>query len=122
MKFSKQYLKYIFLFLFFLISMSFLMTPFDADVLWSYGFSYAISKGEIPYLDFNMIITPLYPVLMSIPLLINKNIIVFYIFNALLMTSAFYLLNKEYKEKIWVLVILMVFPLPVLVLPNYNFL
>lgn len=31
------------------------------DEIWNYGFSYNIATGLIPYKDFNMVITPLYP-------------------------------------------------------------
>ena len=30
------------------------------DEIWNYGFSYNISKGMVPYRDFNMVITPLF--------------------------------------------------------------
>ena len=116
----KSKLKYVFIFAFSLICMSFLLTAFDLDVIWNYGFSYGIARGEIPYKDFNMILTPCYPFLMSVPLLLNKNILVFYITNSLLITFLFYLLFQMYKEKAWIFLILLLFPLPAIIEPSYN--
>ena len=31
------------------------------DEVWNYGFCYNVLNGLVPYKDFNMIITPLYP-------------------------------------------------------------
>ena len=62
----KDIFKYILIFLFSFFSMSFFFSFIDGDVLWNYGFSYAISRGEVPYLDFNMIITPIYPMINSL--------------------------------------------------------
>jgi hypothetical protein len=46
------------------------------DEIWTYGFSYNIATGLIPYKDFNMIITPLFPLLGAIILnIFGKNII-----------------------------------------------
>ena len=45
---------------------NFLFFPLNGDEVWNYGFAYAISNGEIPYRDFNMVVTPLYSFLISI--------------------------------------------------------
>ena len=37
----------------------------DGDGIFSYGFSYNISKGLIPYHDFNMVIGPIYSIMFS---------------------------------------------------------
>lgn len=112
--------KYIFIFLFSFLAMSIFMTYVDGDVLWNYGFSYAISLGEIPYVDFNMIIPPIYPLLMSLGLIINNNILVFYIENSLLITIMFYFLFKMYKEKAYLFLLFLIFPIPAVVYPTYN--
>ena len=119
MKFKESF-KYIFIFLFSFLAMSFFLTYFDGDVLWNYGFSYALSKGEIPYLDFNMILTPLYPMIMSLILKINTNILLFYLENAFLITVIFYFLFKMVKEKAWLFLVFLVFPIPAVVFPSYN--
>ena len=117
----KKYSLLIFIFLFSLIGMSFLFAPFDGDVVWNYGFSYAISKGEIPYKDFNMILTPLYPMIMAIFLKgISHNILTYYIVNSIIFSFLFSFLWKLYKENAWLLIILLIFPMPIVILPTYN--
>ena len=74
--------KYIILFIIFFIFFLFFSTG-DADVIWNYGFSHAIRIGEIPYKDFNMIITPLYPAIMSIGLFIRKENFFFITYNVI---------------------------------------
>ena len=118
----KRKIKYILFFIFVFISMSFLTTSIDGDVLWNYGFGYAIRMGEIPYKDFNMIITPFYPFLMSLFLLFSKNIIFFYLANSLLITLIFYLLEKLLKGNTYLFYILLVFPLPIMLQSSYNIL
>ena len=121
MNFLKQNGKYVFIFFFSFACMSFLLAAFDGDVLWNYGFSYAISKGEVPYRDFNMIVTPFYPMFMALFLKgISHNILVFYIINSLLITYMFSYLFKMYQEKAWLLLILLAFPIPVVIFPTYN--
>lgn len=116
MVFIKKNLKYIFIFFFSLICMGVLLTCFDGDVLWNYGFSYAISRGEIPYVDFNMILTPFYSFLMSIGLLFHQNILVFYIENALLIVLLFYLLFQLFRERAWFFLVLLIFPIPAVII------
>jgi len=86
----KKYIKYILLFIFFFISLVFIFTISRGDTFVNYGFSYAISKGEIPYKDFNMVITPLAPFIYSIELIFFNNIIIFYLEQAILLTILFY--------------------------------
>ena len=117
-----SWIKYIFIFIFIFFAMSFFFSLIDGDVLWNYGFSYAISKGEIPYKDFNMIITPIYPMLMAIPLkFISTNIVVYYIVNSFLFVIMFSFLFKMFDYKAWVLLVFLVFPFPSVLLPTYNF-
>lgn len=118
---TKEIFKYILIFLFSFFSMSFFFSFIDGDVLWNYGFSYAISRGEVPYLDFNMIITPIYPMINSLFLkMFSTNILVFYIVNSSLITGMFYLLFKMFNYKSWILLIFLFFPLPAVVFPTYN--
>ena len=118
----KKYSKYIFIYIIVLISMSFFLAYMDGDTPWTYGFSYAISIGEIPYKDFNMVLTPLHSMIMAIPMLISHNILVYYLETSLLITITFYLLFKKYHEKTWLLFLLIFFPLPCMLYPSYNFL
>lgn len=115
------FLKYVLIFIFVFFSMSFFLSYIDGDVLWNYGFSYAISRGQIPYLDFNMVITPFFPMFNALFLkLFSSNILVFYIINSLLITIMFYFLFKMIGYKSWILFIFLFFPLPAVVFPTYN--
>ena len=76
--------KYLFLFLFFFVALVVFFNIQRGDTYVNFGFSYAISRGEIPYLDFNLVIPPLAPYLYSIFLFFSKSILVFYLEQALL--------------------------------------
>lgn len=118
-------LKYGFLFLFFLYALIISYNVFFGDTIVNYGFSYAIRRGEIPYNDFNLIIPLFSPLLYTIPLLIWKNIISYYIFQSLLILFLCYLLEKLLKEKIYLLLPLIFLGFPVCLFaalfPGYNF-
>ena len=90
--------KYIILFIIFFSFFLFFSTG-DADVIWNYGFSHAIRIGEIPYKDFNMIITPLYPAIMSIGLFIKNSWLVFLIEQSILLLAFIFLLDKLLEKK-----------------------
>ena len=126
MNYVKKYFKNIFLFCFFLISLVFIFTVSRGDTFVNYGFSYAISKGEIPYKDFNMVISPLAPFLYSIGLLLNKNILIFYAEQAFLLTVFYNVVKKILKDKsiLFLLFILLPFPIAMssTIFPGYNFL
>ncbi len=65
------------------------------DEVWNYGFSYNISNGLIPYKDFNMVITPLFPLLNGLIMkILGKNIIIFHLINSLICTLIFFYLKK----------------------------
>ena len=91
-----------------------------ADEVWNYGFSYYMSKGLIPYKDFNMIITPLFPMMMSFFFtLFGSNMLVFHIVNALVLTSMSIILYKLIKNKMFIALILLFIPSPN-IFPSYN--
>ena len=73
------------------------------DPIAMYGFSYAITKGEIPYLDFNIISTPLYAFLMAIGLLFWNNFTMLLIEQALLVTLFFYILERTFGKKSFII-------------------
>ncbi len=107
------------LFLFFLC-WNVIVQPLNLDEIWNYGFSYAIAKGEVPYLDFNMVITPFYPFLMAIFLAIfGKNIIVYHIVNSAMLTAISFLAYRLIKEKSFLLLLGLCFPVSLL-FPSYN--
>ena len=67
---------YIYILLFSLFMIIFLIVNFGnnyGDPFANYGFSFGITKGEVPYRDFNTISTPLYAFVMSIGLFIWNN-------------------------------------------------
>ena len=91
--------------------------PVILDEIWNYGFTYNIANGLIPYKDFNMVITPSYPFLGALFLIIfGKNLLVYHIFNALICTGIFYFmkitLNKSYYIVYSILLLVS--------LPNYS--
>ena len=60
MKFIKKNYKYLLIFILSLI-INFLFIDRFYDGPTQYGMAHAIIMGEIPYIDFNMVSTPLYP-------------------------------------------------------------
>lgn len=122
---KKKIIKYILLFFLFLGGLLFSFTLNRGDTFANYGFSYAISMGEVPYKDFNMVITPFSPLLYSIGLLFNKSILTFYIEQALLLVFLFFVLEKFLNKKVWLflLILFIAFPIPfsTVIFPGYNF-
>ena len=55
--FIKKNFKYLLLFGFFFLCLHFFYSSFQGDLVYNYGFSYAVSRGEVPYRDFNMVLT-----------------------------------------------------------------
>lgn len=90
---------------------------FNLDELWNYGFSYNISTGLIPYKDFNMIITPLFPILGALFLTIfGKSLLVYHIFNSIVCTTIFYFMKKFIPKNYYIAyTILLSYSFP-----NYN--
>ena len=69
-----------FLFLFFLLALCvFGYHNNQFDSIWNYGYSYAISRGQVPYRDFSMVSTPLYSFVMAIGLVFWSNNLMFLI-------------------------------------------
>ena len=116
---------YCFLFLFFFISLIFIFTLSRGDTFVNYGFSYAIRLGEIPYKDFNMVITPFAPFLYSLGLFIYNDIVMFYIEQAIVLTVMFYILEKMLGSKVILYLLFMILPFPIAMVstmyPGYNF-
>lgn len=89
------------------------------DVIWNYGFSYNISIGLKMYKDFNMVITPLYPTIFGLIMrLLGNNTIIFFLSNALIPTTIFYLIYKYYRKAFLEIIIFVSF----ISGPNYNLL
>lgn len=121
MEYIKKNYKYLLLFLFFLLSLIFFGFN-NTDIIWNYGMAHAIRLGEIPYKDFNIITTPLYPFIMSLGLFIKDCYIVYLLEQSLFLTVYFYLLFKLLKDKTYILLFVFIFPVFYTIFPNYNFL
>ena len=68
---------------------------FTGDEIWNYGFAYNISSGLIPYKDFNMVITPIYPMIGALFLTIfGKSLIMYHIFHSIICTILFFSIKK----------------------------
>lgn len=115
----KPLIKYFLIFFFFLF-WNLIVQPINLDEIWNYGFIHNIYNGLIPYKDFNMVLTPLYPMIMSLFLLIfGSNILVIHIINSLMIVGILYLIEKIIKKDISIFVLLLCFPLSV-AFPSYN--
>ncbi len=83
---------------------------------WSYSFVYNIASGYIPYKDFNMIITPLYPLLLGlICKIIGSNFYIFIMLNSLISTFIIKQI-KDRKEDILIAILMIL----VIREPGYN--
>ena len=118
--------KYLFLFLFCFVVCTFTYSIITCDAIWNFGFSYAISRGEVPYVDFNMIVPPFSPFVYLIPFLFSNSYVVYLLFQSILFVVLFYFLEKLFGNKVYLLLILLVIPIPSplmpIIFPGYNFL
>lgn len=119
------FFKYFGIFFFFFLLLSFIYNNFMSDLYTNYGYSYAISRGQIPYKDFNLVV-PLFSVFVySIFLLFSKSIICLFLGQALFLTIIFYILDKIMGNKKSICLLVLLFPFilkfPSLLYPNYNF-
>lgn len=116
---KKNFLILLLLFILLLIFNLFLY-PITLDEIWNYGFSYNILNGKIPYLDFNMVLTPLFSFIMTLPLMIfGNNILVFNIFNIFIILGCFLLLHNLIDDNMWLCALIFFIPFPILY-PSYN--
>lgn len=118
--FKKNYKYILFFLLVFLILV--LFGTNNTDNFWNYGMAHAIRIGEIPYKDFNIISTPLYPFIMSIFLIFNDSYTMFLAGQSLLCTILFFFVNKLIPNNFVKFIFFVFFPIFYFVFPNYNFL
>lgn len=115
----KWIFKYIFVFILSLIFLNFI--PFDLDEIWNYGFMHNMYNGLVPYKDFNMVITPFFPFLFSLPFYIfGSNLLVVNVCQSLLITLVYYLLEKLFGKNANILLILFFFNYD-MIYASYNF-
>ena len=121
MKYIKKYHNYVFLFLFFffvLLVFSFYNHSYDS--FWNYSFSYAIARGEVPYLDFNTVSTPFCAFFFSIFLIFSNNYL-WYVFGwSLVLTFTFYLLFQLIQQRSFIVLFALLFPFLHTIIPTYN--
>ena len=108
MKFLKKNWWYLLVFIFIFCCLNFFGFNHNyGDPTNNYGFSYAIARGQIPYLDFNTVSTPLYAFYCAIFLLIYNNYVTFLLAQALLVTVTFYFLYQMFGKKASLFLVLM---------------
>lgn len=111
---------------FFFLALVFIFTLSRGDTFVNYGFSYAISKGEIPYKDFNLVIPLFGPFIYSIGLLMYQNIITIYLEQAIMLTVFFKIVKKMIGERSILFLLFLLLPYPIaivsVIFPGYNFL
>jgi hypothetical protein len=111
---------YLILVFFFFLGWNLIISPLNLDEIWNYGFTRNILIGEIPYKDFNMVITPFYPFIMSFLMhIFGNNMLFFHIENALILTIFFYFMNQFLGKNSWIVLSLMIWPMNVSY-PSYN--
>lgn len=84
----KRWFRYFILFFVISFCYSYFFTCVYTDEIWNYGFSYNIANGLVPYRDFNMVITPLYHMLVSIFInIFGHHLYALHIFNSFVVAS-----------------------------------
>ena len=100
--------KYILIFFITFISLTLLgiLQIIDLDMIWTYGFSYNISKGLIPYKDFNMVIGPLYSFVFSL-FLYKNSLLIFKLTHIAIYSLIITLIYKKIDKKIIYIILLL---------------
>lgn len=123
---KKELIKYFLIFVYSFICLLFIYTLSRGDLYVNYGFSYAISRGEVPYVDFNLVILPFAPFLYSLFLIFSESIICYYLGQALLLIIFSYFVFKLLGKKAWLYFVVLLMPFPIAMVsslfPGYNFL
>ena len=98
---------------------NFFISSVFSDEIWNYGVAYNISKGMIPYRDFNLVTTPLYPMMASTFIKIFGNFLYsFHIFNSIIVTIIIIISYKKLGKNCFLVI-------PFILLnsyPSYNIL
>ena len=116
----KKVLKFLLIFICILF-WNLIINVIQNDEIWNYGFAHNIYSGLIPYKDFNMVITPFYPFIMSLLFhIFGSSMLVFHIEMAFIITITCFLLYDLIKEKIYILGVFVVFFSDSLTFPSYN--
>ena len=93
----KTILEFVAIFAIIMIWNTFVYATYDHMI--DFTHTYSIANGLKLYKDFNIVIGPIYPTIMSIFLLIfGKNILVFDIVNSLIVVAIYYIIKRNNKE------------------------
>ena len=113
--FLKKYGQFIFLFFFILYGFLVAYNLYFGDTIVNYGFSYAITRGEIPYVDYNLIIPLFSPFLYSIFLFVCKSFLFYYIVQSIFVVLFFVVVSKLLDNKWYLLlpIVFLGFPIPI---------
>ena len=95
---------------------------YEYDATWEYGFCHAFVIGETPYVDFNIISTPLFIFLFSLGLFIKDSFIVFLIESFILNIVVFYFVDKIIKNKSIIYICTLCGAFFYALIPTYNYL
>lgn len=110
----KKYLKIIFWCLLVILTTLYLycFIPLVLDGVWNYGFGYNITQGLVPYRDFNMIIPPLFPYILSLFINItgNKFIIYYIVISIIIVLITVISYKKIGYKSILIYFIILIYP------------
>ena len=119
---KKRVIKYILILFLFVSIVTYSMTfisPF-CDEIWEYGYGYNIAKGLVPYRDFNMLATPLFPFCIAIFIKIFGNYLLSaHIFNAIILILMIKIMYKMIGNKTLIIIPLLLYS-TYNILPTYN--
>lgn len=121
MNFLRKNYRYYLCFVFVLFILIFLGYQ-SMDTIWNYGTSIAITRGEIPYVDFSLLVPPLYSYLMSFFLLFSKDYIFYLIGQAILVSVCYYFMDQMEGKRCLFLLPFLGLGFFSIFYPTYNFL
>lgn len=100
MKFNKKYIFFFIVTFCLVFCYSYFISAVYNDEIWNYGFAYNIASYLVPYRDFNLVTTPLYPMLASIFIKIfGHHLYSLHIFNSLILSFMICLIYYKIGKK-----------------------
>ena len=90
------------------------------DEIWEYGYGYNISKGLVPYRDFNMLATPFFPFCVALFIKIfGPYLLSAHIFNAIILIAMIAMMYKIIGNKTLIIIPVLLYS-KFNILPTYN--
>ena len=121
MDFIKKNYKFLFIFLLCFVII-FLFNAHFYDGLTQYGMAHAIVMGEVPYIDYNMVTTPLFVFLHAIFLIIYDSYLTYTIINSIISVLIFYYAEKIIGKHFITYFLIALIPMFDALCPSYNLL